>query len=183
MKDEMKNRGRAIAKRSKPSPPIPRKAIPPERDRIQSEALTGAVGMLLAAKLAVEIVQMQTQASIPAWFWASCGVSLGFAAVVWLLRSATGPAAAMGGLVCMHVLMRQELGAGWHRTAMPALLALFLLTFAATRFGRSRKESLGVAEAKRGRRASQVIANLGIAGLCAAGGTPGSFTSTAMLAA
>ncbi|MGA8109665.1 MAG: DUF92 domain-containing protein, partial [Acidobacteriaceae bacterium] len=43
--------------------------------------------------------------------------------------------------------------------------ALLLLTFAATRFGRSRKEGLGTAESRRGRRASQVAANLGVAAL------------------
>jgi uncharacterized protein (TIGR00297 family) len=48
------------------------------------------------------------------------------------------------------------------------LLALFLLTFSATKFGRSKKEQLGVAEDKHGRNAAQVAANLGIAGLAAA---------------
>lgn len=51
---------------------------------------------------------------------------------------------------------------GW-RTALWPLLALFLLTHAATRFGRARKEQLGIAEGKTGRTASQVAANLGIA--------------------
>ena len=45
------------------------------------------------------------------------------------------------------------------------MLALFLLTWAATRFGRSKKQRLGVAEDKRGRNAAQVAANLGAAGL------------------
>jgi uncharacterized protein (TIGR00297 family) len=45
------------------------------------------------------------------------------------------------------------------------LLARFVITFAATRFGRARKEELQVAEERRGRSASQVAANLGIAGL------------------
>ena len=53
-------------------------------------------------------------------------------------------------------------------SALPPLLALFLLTFSATKFGRSKKEQLGVAEDKRGRNAAQVAANLGVAGLGAA---------------
>ena len=53
-------------------------------------------------------------------------------------------------------------------SALSPLLALFLLTWAATRFDRSRKQSLGVAEDKRGRNAAQVAANLGVAGLGAA---------------
>jgi len=89
----------------------------------------------------------------------------------------------MGALVCLHVLLRQEFGGGWRETAMPALVALFLLTFAATRFGRARKESAGVAESRSGRRAAQVAANLGVAGMLGAGGTAGSSTAAAMLAA
>jgi uncharacterized protein (TIGR00297 family) len=53
-------------------------------------------------------------------------------------------------------------------SALSPLLALFLLTWAATRFDRSKKQSLGVAEDKRGRNAAQVAANLGVAGLGAA---------------
>jgi uncharacterized protein (TIGR00297 family) len=47
------------------------------------------------------------------------------------------------------------------------LFMVFALTWIATRLGRRRKEQLGVAEPKKGRRASQVIANLGAAGVCA----------------
>jgi len=43
-----------------------------------------------------------------------------------------------------------------------------VLTFSATRFGRRKKEQLGVAEDKHGRNAAQVAANLGVAGLAAA---------------
>jgi len=154
-----------------------RKAIPQPRDRIQSELLTGSVGMLLVAKAAIEIWQMHGTGKLPPWFWIACAVSAGFALLVWRLRSATGPAASLGGVICLNILLRQGLGVGWQQTAMPALLALFLLTFAATRFGRSRKEAQGTAEPRRGRRASQVLANLGVAGLCSAAG------STALLAA
>ena len=42
---------------------------------------------------------------------------------------------------------------------------------------------MGVSEGRSGRRASQVVANLGVAGMLAAGGTAGSFVSSAMLAA
>lgn len=154
---------------------------------MQSELLVGAVGMVLAIKAVLEIVHLRTSGTgyltMPRWFWVACGVSAAFALVVWLLKSATGPAAAMGGLVCLHVLLRQQFGGRWIDTAMPSLLALFLLTFAATRFGRKRKEAMGVAEGKRGRKAAQVIANLGAAGILAAGGTSGSFVSSVMLAA
>ena len=41
------------------------------------------------------------------------------------------------------------------------------LTVISTRWGRRRKERLGVAERRRGRNASQIVANLGVAMLCA----------------
>jgi uncharacterized protein (TIGR00297 family) len=150
---------------------------------MQSELLAGAVGMVLVVKAAMEVAALVRDGPLPVWFWASCGFSAGFAVVVRLLRAATVPGAAMGALVCLHVLLLQEFGAGWRETAMPALVALFVLTFAATRFGRARKESAGVAESRSGRRASQVAANLGMAGMLAAGGTAGSLTAAAMLAA
>jgi uncharacterized protein (TIGR00297 family) len=159
------------------------KAIPQARDRMQSELLVGAIGMVLVVKAVLEIVHLHEGGTMPRWFWVACGVSFAFALVVWLLKSATAPAAALGGVICLHVLLRQQFGGTWQETAMPPLLALFLLTFAATRFGRKRKEAAGLAEGRQGRRAAQVLANLGAAGLLAAGGTAGSFVSSAMLAA
>jgi uncharacterized protein (TIGR00297 family) len=51
------------------------------------------------------------------------------------------------------------------RSAVAPLLTLFLLTFLATRVGRKKKSERGLAESRAGRRASQVIANLGVAAL------------------
>lgn len=155
---------------------------------MQSELLVGAVGMLLVAKALLEIVRLRAafvpgDYAMPRWFWTACGVSLAFALVVWLLKSATAPAAAFGALVCLHVLLRRQFGGSWTDTAMPSLLLLFLLTYLATRFGRARKKSAGMAEGRHGRRASQVLANLGVAALFAAGGTPGSAFSSGMFAA
>lgn len=94
-------------------------------------------------------------------------ISLGFALLVWLARAAT-PLAALTGGVITAVLTLAPLPASWYHSALPALLALFLLTFSATRFGRGKKQRLGVAEDKSGRNAAQVAANLGVAGLGAA---------------
>jgi uncharacterized protein (TIGR00297 family) len=92
-------------------------------------------------------------------------ISLGLALLVWLARAAT-PLAALTGAVITAVL---TLGLPpLYRSALPALMALFVLTWAATRFGRGQKQRLGVAEDKRGRNAAQVAANLGVAGLGAA---------------
>ncbi|MBV8115219.1 MAG: DUF92 domain-containing protein [Silvibacterium sp.] len=91
------------------------------------------------------------------------GIAAPFALLVWILRAATPAAALTGGLFTVILYLWTP---GW-RTMLWPLLALFLLTFAATRFGRHRKEMLGVAEEKRGRTASQVVANLGAAVIAA----------------
>jgi uncharacterized protein (TIGR00297 family) len=97
--------------------------------------------------------------------------SVGFAGLVWMLRSATLPAAGVGLLVCLISAVAVRFPAGFFtRPALLALIALFVLTFAATRYGRKKKEARGLAEARSGRRASQVVANLGVAALCASVG-------------
>ena len=97
-------------------------------------------------------------------------LSVGFAVLVWLLRAATRPAAAIGLMICMVLAEPRQAGAGMNAAALTALIALFVLTFAATRFGRTKKELKKLAERRGGRRASQIVANLGVAGLCASAG-------------
>lgn len=98
------------------------------------------------------------------------------ALLTWRARAATPGAALTGGLCTTALYLATP---GW-RTALWPLLALLLLTLAATRFGAAQKERLGVAEGRRGRTASQVAANLGIAvlaslplGLASAGAAHG----------
>ncbi|HEX4006458.1 MAG TPA: DUF92 domain-containing protein [Acidobacteriaceae bacterium] len=91
----------------------------------------------------------------------AAAISIAFAALVYRLRAATAGAAITGGVFTAALYLQRP---GW-RTSLWPLLALFLLTFAATRFGCRRKEALGTAEGKRGRTASQVAANLGVAAL------------------
>lgn len=91
------------------------------------------------------------------------GISAGFAALAFALRAATLGAALTGGVFTATLYLATP---GWHTMLWP-LLALFLLTWGATRFGRKRKEALGTAEGKRGRTASQVAANLGVAAMAA----------------
>ena len=93
------------------------------------------------------------------------GISLTLALLVLVARAATPVAAVTGGVLCA-VLTRGW--SPWYHSGLPALITLFVLTWAATRFGRARKQQLGVAEDKRGRNAAQVAANLGVAGLAAA---------------
>ncbi|MEO6802187.1 MAG: DUF92 domain-containing protein [Granulicella sp.] len=151
------------------------RTIPAERERIQAELLVGTLGLLLVQKVGWVFWGMHRLGvwpPFPAWLWWSVAASVGFALVVWLLRAATGAAAVMGAFVCLNILLGQVQGGSWKETAMPGLIALFVLTFAATRFGRARKVRMRVAESKRGRKAVQILANLGMAGMCAGAGSP-----------
>lgn len=142
------------------------KAIPKGRDRLQSRVLVGVV---------VPVLAVGAVAVYPPWNAASAIPLIGsavFALVVWALRSATLPGAAVGFLVCAILARIPNVWTGFgsqpiNRPAIPALAVLFVLTFGATRFGRARKEQRGVAEARSGRLASQIVANLGVAALCA----------------
>jgi uncharacterized protein (TIGR00297 family) len=92
------------------------------------------------------------------------GISLGFALVVLVARAATPAGAVTGGIITAVLTLS---GPAWYRSGLPALLALFVLTWCATKFGHSKKQRLGVAEDTRGRNAAQIAANLGVAGLAA----------------
>jgi uncharacterized protein (TIGR00297 family) len=146
------------------------KAISEKRDGMQSRGLVWGIAPLLAFGALYPPIQAAARgASLMPWI-VPLLLSFGFAALVWMLRAATAPASGIGFLVCMLLAQPQKLwgtGGSFHM-ALPALMALFVLTFVATRFGRSKKEARNLAETRSGRRASQIVANLGMAGLCAA---------------
>jgi uncharacterized protein (TIGR00297 family) len=146
------------------------KAIPRTRDRIQSRLLVGAVVPALVLGAVGTCFVVVTMGSVWSLLF-PVALSVGFAGLVWVLRSATLPAAGVGLLVCLILAVAVRAPAGFFtRPALSALIALFVLTFAATRYGRKKKEARGLAEARSGRRASQVVANLGVAALCASVG-------------
>jgi uncharacterized protein (TIGR00297 family) len=87
-------------------------------------------------------------------------VAIGFALVALLIGAVTDGGALVGILVAF-VLMLVCGFAGF----IP-LLTLFVLTVIATGWGYGRKQRLGVAEGRHGRRASQVLANLAAATAC-----------------
>ncbi|HWW97485.1 MAG TPA: DUF92 domain-containing protein [Edaphobacter sp.] len=95
-------------------------------------------------------------------------LSVAFALIARRLGAATVGGAVCGSMICL--LMTFWTGA-WTKSVMRSgltpLVFLFLATFFATRAGKQRKISAGLAEARRGRSAAQVIANLSIAGICA----------------
>jgi uncharacterized protein (TIGR00297 family) len=86
--------------------------------------------------------------------------------VTWRVRAAT-PAAAATGAIIMASLIFSTVTFPYEpqHTALMPTLAVTVLAFAATRAGRRKKERFGTAEARRGRSASQVAANLGVAAL------------------
>lgn len=136
------------------------------RDLGRSVHLRWQSWVLLALVVIPVSAAVLTQAVGFSWFgpwilFTGAAIGVAFGLLVWGLRAATPGAAFTGGLFTVAFYLAAP---GWRSLLWP-LLALFLLTFAATRFGRARKEALQVAEERRGRSASQVAANLGAAAL------------------
>jgi uncharacterized protein (TIGR00297 family) len=88
-------------------------------------------------------------------------IALLFALVARILGSVSD-GGALAGIVVAFIFL---ITAGF--SGFVPLLVLFVLTVLATRWGRRRKERLGLAERAGGRTGSQVLANLGAAACCA----------------
>lgn len=91
-------------------------------------------------------------------FYLVLAITLAFAAVGRIARG-VNTSGALAGAAIAFITASRELKAFW------VLLIVFLLTLAATRLGRSRKQQLRVAESRAGRSAAQVAANLGVSAL------------------
>jgi uncharacterized protein (TIGR00297 family) len=149
------------------------KAIPRARDRAQSRALVWTVLPLLCALAARAVGTALHPAGIDPYrrhfLLTALAISFVFSAGAWMLKAATPGGAACGGVACLLLAECNETWPGsLLHSALPPLALLFVLTSAATRYGRTKKEAHGLAEPRTGRHASQVIANLGVAALCAA---------------
>ena len=144
-----------------------RKAIPQERDRLQSRVLVIVVGTLLAGLCAYSVfVAYPSVASFSALPVRAAGISVGFALMVRTLRAATPGGAICGGMICFLITFwTGSFRESVLRTGLTPLILLFVLTFVSTRAGRARKAHAGLAESRRGRSAAQVIANLSVAAL------------------
>lgn len=105
----------------------------------------------------------RSDAGVAIW---TLGLSALLGLVAWKLRSATAPAAVMGFAITANLMFATMTFPyrPWS-SALPPVLTVLVLTALATRLGRSRKEKLGTAESRKGRSASQVAANLGVAAL------------------
>ena len=88
-------------------------------------------------------------------------VAVGFALLARGLRAVTDGGAIAGAAVAFSLM----LAGGWW-PFLPLVMAFFL-TLLATRWRAERKRSLGLAEQRNGRNSRQIVANLGVAALCA----------------
>lgn len=130
----------------------------------QSKAVLLVVVAPLAVSVAWELrFWLAHETRVAAW---ALGLSALLGLLAWLSRSATPAAAATGALICASMMFSTFVYPyrPW-QTAIVPVLTVLVITSLATRFGRKRKERLGTAEEKHGRKAAQVCANLGFAAL------------------
>ena len=128
----------------------------------QSKTILLLVFPFVGADVVLQAHWWATQMPLVA-IW-TLGLSALLGLVAYKARSAT-PGAALAGAAITASLMFATLRFPYlpWRTALLPVLVLLVLTSLATRAGRRHKESLGTAESRRGRKASQVAANLGVA--------------------
>lgn len=94
--------------------------------------------------------------------WAVGGLlTLAFTFLARWMRGVTSLGALVGAVSCFVLFMCAGPG------AFAALITVFMLAWITTRLGYQRKQKLGTAERREGRKASQVLANLGVATACA----------------
>jgi len=130
----------------------------------QSKAVLLLVVPYAGTGLVLQVHWWGTQApQVAIW---TLGLSLLLALVVLKLRAATPGGAATGALITASLMFSTVTFPyqPW-QTALPAVLAVSLLAWSATKLGRKKKERLGTAESRRGRSAAQIAANLGMAAI------------------
>jgi uncharacterized protein (TIGR00297 family) len=109
-------------------------------------------------------------ANAPTVVWQALGIGAIFGLIVWGMRAATIAGALTGAVITASLIFstaQYPYEWSWMHGGLMPLLAVFVLTYVATKIGRAKKERLGTAESKRGRNAAQVAANLGVAALVA----------------
>jgi uncharacterized protein (TIGR00297 family) len=89
-------------------------------------------------------------------------LTLVFTGIARWMRGVTNGGAVAGAVICFLLYL------GGGPAAFAALITVFALTWITTRAGYAAKQKLGIAEKREGRDAFQVVANLGIAAVCAA---------------
>ena len=89
-------------------------------------------------------------------------LTVAFTLLARVVRGVTNSGAVAGAFSCFVLYV------GGGPGAFAALITVFALAWITTRLGYARKQKLGTAERREGRKASQVLANLGVATACAA---------------
>jgi uncharacterized protein (TIGR00297 family) len=125
--------------------------------------------LLLVLPFVAAYVMLQTRwwgAQMPSVAIWTVGISLLLGLVALKLRSATPGAAAAGAVITARLMFSTVRFPylPW-QTALTPVVALLVLTSITTRIGKNRKDKLGTGEGRRGRAASQVAANLGVAAI------------------
>jgi uncharacterized protein (TIGR00297 family) len=130
----------------------------------QSKTVLLLVLPAVGASVVLETHWWMSQAP-PVAIW-TLGLSALLGLVALQMRSATGGAAAAGAAITAALMFSTaSLPYLPWRTALIPVFVVMLFASVATRVGRKHKEALGTAESHRGRVASQVAANLGVAAL------------------
>ena len=99
--------------------------------------------------------------SLEGWWAVGALLTIAFTVLARLMRGVTNSGAIAGAVICFVLYL------GGGATAFAALITVFALAWITTRLGYQRKQKLGTAERREGRKASQVLANLGVATACA----------------
>jgi len=147
----------------------PNRRIAPETERKQAQFLVwGWVLTVLPMAILLAVVQTtiawQDGRMLSAIEMQGTYLCIVLACLVLELRAATPAAAAVGGVICLTMTFATSYSSvRLTETLLPALVTLFVLTFAATRIGHANKVKLGLAESKHGRAVNQIVANLGAA--------------------
>jgi len=130
----------------------------------QSKLILLLVLPFLGAHLVLATHWWATQATTVAVWTVGLSVLLGL--VTWKMRAAMPRAAVTGAAITASLMFSTATFPyePWH-TALVPVLAVSLLAFLTTQAGRGRKEGMGAAESRRGRSASQIAANLGVAAI------------------
>jgi uncharacterized protein (TIGR00297 family) len=108
-----------------------------------------------------DLPQLAEVAALPGQWAVAVLLTMAFTLLARWMRGVTNSGALVGALSCFVLFV------GGGPGAFAALITVFVLAWITTRLGYQRKQKLGVAERREGRKASQVLANLGVATVCA----------------
>ena len=125
------------------------------KSRVADGVALAAAAALVVAFIVLEHRQLGVNLGV---LWRALGITAAFTALAWLANGVDWTGAAAGASISF-IFAAREFRFFW------ILLVVFATTLLATRIGQKRKEALEAAERSNGRSATQIMANLGLAGL------------------